>query len=104
MALRVLSLAAVNSTIFVILILPHIYHESLAILPPNQDDKYFVELTDRMWAISQELRLAVGDYIIEQGWAFHLIMALSRVTPWMDAFEAVALAGYFAIAIAVGPN
>ncbi|CAB4880940.1 unannotated protein [freshwater metagenome] len=104
MALRVLGLAIANSAIFFVLLLPHIYHQSLAVLPPNQDDEYFVELTDRMWSGPQGLRLAFGDYIIERGWAFHLVMALSRLTPWLDAFESVSLTGYFAIAIAVGPN
>ena len=104
MALRVLGLAVANSAIFFVLLLPHIYHQSLAVLPPNQDDEYFVELTDRMWSTPQGLRLAFGDYIIERGWAFHLVMALSRLTPWIDAFESVSLTGYFAIAIAVGPN
>lgn len=104
MALRVLGLVAANLAICTIMLLPHIYHESLAVLPPNQDDEYFIELTDRMWAVPQGLPLAFGDYIIERGWAFHLVMALSSLTPWLDAFESVALTGYFAIAISVGPN
>lgn len=72
---------------------PYLYHSTLAITVPNQDEEYFVEVADMFWAFPQGSRFQVGGYHLETGWGFHVAVALSRLIPFVHAFESILLVG-----------
>src|SRR5438132_1689522 len=80
------------------------YRWPLAPLVPNQDDEYFVDSVDYMWHTPHGLRLNLGGGRIETGWPYHLLVATFRPFTVVDDYEAMPLAGYVAVALAVAPT
>ncbi|CAA9262811.1 MAG: Serine phosphatase RsbU, regulator of sigma subunit [uncultured Chloroflexi bacterium] len=96
---RALVLAMVAVGVLLVTLLPHLLQGSLALLIPNQDDEFFVEVVDGFWAHTAGWRTGAGSFRIETGWAYHVLLAVLRLFPWLDEFEAVPLGGYIALAL-----
>lgn len=75
------------------------FNNTLAIVVPNQDEEYFVEFVDSIWATPQGWRFNLAGSHLETGWGFQLLVALCRPITWVNSFEAVLLVGYYLLVI-----
>lgn len=85
--------------LYVLLLSVFLINNTLAIVVPNQDEEYFVEFVDSIWATPQGWRFNLAGSHLETGWGFQLLIAICRPIAWVNSFEAVLLVGYYLLVI-----